>query len=149
LWPLRKASISSAKNTILRSVDKVPDNLWNFKPTSAVRTFGQLCAHIADGQYEFCGKASEGKAIDKGIEKTAETKARVLSALKDAFAYCDAAHAQMTDASAVELVSFFNRRATRIGAMDYHITHTMEHHGNLVTYMRLKGIVPPQSVAYT
>jgi uncharacterized damage-inducible protein DinB len=140
-----QAFYSSAKSTILRSVDKVPDDLWNFKPTPAVRTFGQLFAHIADGQYEFCGMASEGKVVDKGVEKSAETKAQVLAALKDAFAYCDAAYTKMTDASAVEMVSFFNRQATRIGAMDYNITHTMEHYGNLVTYMRLKNIVPPTS----
>jgi hypothetical protein len=29
--------------------------------------------------------------------------------------------------------------------MDFNIAHTMEHYGNLVTYMRLKGIVPPSS----
>jgi len=34
---------------------------------------------------------------------------------------------------------------TRIGAMDFNIAHTMEHYGNLVTYMRIKGIVPPSS----
>jgi uncharacterized damage-inducible protein DinB len=140
-----QAFYSSSKSTILRSVDKVPDDLWNFKPTPAVRSFGQLFAHIADGQYEFCGMASEGKAVDKGVEKSAETKTQVLSALKDAFAYCDAAYTKMTDASAVEMVAFFNRQATRIGAMDYNITHTMEHYGNLVTYMRLKNIVPPTS----
>src|SRR6516225_10073934 len=96
-----QAFYSSAKNNILRSIDKVPEDLWNYQPTPAVRTFGQLFAHIADGQYEFCGMASEGKVVDKGVEKSAETKAQVLAALKDAFAYCDAAYTKMTDASAV------------------------------------------------
>lgn len=140
-----QAFFASAKSNILRSVDKVPDALWNYKPTPAIRTFGELFAHIADGQYEFCGMASEGKVIDKGIEKSAHTKPEVLAALKDAFAYCDAAYAKMTDASAVEMVPFFNRQATRIGAMDFNVVHTMEHYGNLVTYMRLKEIVPPTS----
>jgi len=140
-----QAFFSSAKNNILRSLDKVPDSLWDFKPTPAVRSFGQMFAHIADGQYEFCGMASEGKVIDKGIEKSATSKAQVSAALKDAFAYCDAAYAKMTDASAVEMVPFFNRQATRIGAMDYNVIHTTEHYGNLVTMMRLKDIVPPTS----
>ena len=34
---------------------------------------------------------------------------------------------------------------TRISVMDFNAAHTMEHYGNLVTYMRLKGIVPPTS----
>jgi uncharacterized damage-inducible protein DinB len=134
-----------AMNNIQRSADKIPEELWSFQPTPEVRTIAQLFAHIADGQYEFCGLASEGKMVDKGIEKTAKTKAEIVAALKDAFGYCDAAYAKMTAASAVETISAFGRQATRIGVMDFNITHTYEHYGNLVTYMRIKGIVPPSS----
>jgi len=109
-----------------------------------VRTVGQLFAHIADGQYEFCSSA-QGTPVDKGIEKTAKTKAEISAAVKEAFAYCDAAFAKMTDASAAETVSFFGHQLTRLSIMDFNTAHTMEHYGNLVTYMRLKGIVPPSS----
>jgi uncharacterized damage-inducible protein DinB len=51
----------------------------------------------------------------------------------------------MTDASAAEPVSFFGRQLTRLSIMDFNTAHTMEHYGNLVTYMRIKGIVPPSS----
>jgi len=136
---------SIAKNDILKSVDKIPDNLWSYQPTPAVRTVGQLFAHIADGQYEFCSVPAEGKQIEKGIENTAKTKTEIVAALKEAFAYCDAAFAKMTDAGARETVDFFGRQMTRIGIMDFNTAHTMEHYGNLVTYMRMKGIVPPSS----
>src|SRR3954471_20423314 len=77
-----------SKTNILGSIDKVPDNLWSYQPTPDIRTFGQLFAHIADGQYEFCAAATEGKPVMKNIEKTAKTKAEVSAALKEAFAYC-------------------------------------------------------------
>jgi len=134
-----------SKNDILRSADKIPDDLWSFKPTPDVRTVGQLFAHVADGQYEFCGVVVEGKSVSKDIEKTAKTKAEIMAALKDAFAYCDGAYAKMTDANAAELVSFGRMKITKLGAMDFNTAHNMEHYGNLVTYMRLKGIVPPSS----
>jgi uncharacterized damage-inducible protein DinB len=134
-----------AKNDILGSVNKVPDELWSFQPTPDVRTFAQLFAHVADGQYEFCGAAAGGDSAAKGVEKNQKTKAEIVPALKDAFAYCDATYAKMTDANAAEMVSFFGMRITKLGAMDFNIAHTMEHYGNLVTYMRLKGIVPPSS----
>jgi uncharacterized damage-inducible protein DinB len=140
-----QAFYANAKNNITRSVDKIPDNLWSFQPTPEVRTIGQLFAHIADGQYEFCGAAAEGKVVDKGIEKTAKTKEAIVAALKESFAYCDAAYGRMTDASATEVVSLFGRQVTRIGTMDFNIAHTMEHYGNLVTYMRINRIVPPSS----
>jgi uncharacterized damage-inducible protein DinB len=134
-----------AKTDINKSVDKIPEELWSFKPTPEVRSIGQLFAHIADGQYEFCGVVAEGKGVQKDIEKTATSKAQIVSALKEAFAYCDAAYDKMSDANAGELVTFFGRKITKLGAMDFNTAHTMEHYGNLVTYMRLKNIVPPSS----
>jgi uncharacterized damage-inducible protein DinB len=140
-----KVVFGIAKNDILKSADKIPDELWAWKPTDSVRTFGQLFAHVADGQYEFCGVAAEGKSVSKDIEKTAKGKADILEAVKEAFAYCDAAYAKLTDANAAELADFFGRKVTKIGVMDFNTAHTMEHYGNLVTYMRLKNIVPPSS----
>jgi len=134
-----------AKNDITRSLDKVPESLWSYKPTPDVRSFGELFAHIADGQYEFCGVAAEGHSVSKDVEKEKKTRADVSAALKEAFAYCDAAYAKMTDANAAEMVPFFGMKVTKLGIMDFNTAHTMEHYGNLVTYMRLKGIVPPSS----
>jgi uncharacterized damage-inducible protein DinB len=134
-----------SKNDILGSVDKIPDEVWSFQPTKDVRTVAQLFAHVADAQYEFCGVAAEGKSISKDIEKTHKTKAEIVPALQEAFAYCDGAYAKMTDAGAAEMVSFFNMKITKLGAMDFNTAHNMEHYGNLVTYMRIKGIVPPSS----
>ncbi len=140
-----KAIFAISKGDVLGSLNKVPDDLWNYKPTPDVRTFGQLFAHIADGQYEFCGSVKEGKVVSKDIEKTMKTKAEIGAALKEAFAYCDATFAGMTDATAAEIIPFFGMKSTRLGIMDFNTAHNMEHYGNLVTYMRLKGIVPPSS----
>src|SRR5262245_58734907 len=140
-----KAMFGISKKNILGSVDKIPDNLWSYQPTKEVRTVGQLFAHIADGQYEFCGVGLEGKAVSKDIEKTAKTKPEIVSALNEAFGYCDAAYSKLSDAKAAETVNFFGMNITRLGAMDFNVAHNMEHYGNLVTYMRMNNIVPPSS----
>lgn len=145
LITVSQAMYANSKGYILASADKIPEELWSFRPTKDVRSVGELFAHIADGQYEFCGVVAEGKSVRKGIEETRKTKAEIVPALKDGFAYCDAAYAKLTDANAAEMVSFFGMKITKLGAMDYNIVHSMEHYGNLVTYMRLKGIVPPSS----
>lgn len=145
LITVSKSVYAIAKNDVLGSVDKIPDADWSFRPTPQVRTIGQLFAHIADGQYEFCGVVAEGKSVSKGIEKADTTKAEIVPALKEAFAYCDAAYAKLTDADAAQMVPMFGMHITKLGAMDFNTAHTMEHYGNLVTYMRIKGIVPPSS----
>ena len=144
-----KAIFNISKRDVVGSVETIPEDLWSFQPTKDVRTVAQLFAHIADGQYEFCGAAIEGKPVDKGVEKTAKGKAEIVKALNEAFAYCEAAYADLTDAKAAETVKFFGMTATRLGIMDFNVAHNMEHYGNLVTYMRLKGIVPPSSAPRT
>ena len=140
-----KMFYSYAKQDILKSTDKLPEDKYAFKPTAAVRTYGQVLAHVADGQYEFCGAAA-GNHDDKGIEKTAKTKAEIVAALKAAFAYCDAIYAGMTDTKAMELIpAFGDAKITRLSMLDFNVSHTMEHYGNLVTYMRIQGVVPPSS----
>jgi uncharacterized damage-inducible protein DinB len=140
-----KVFYQNAKQDILRSADKMPDDKYAFKPTDSVRTYGQLLAHVADGQYEFCGAAASNHD-QKNIEQNAKTKTAIIAALKDAFAYCDGIYAGMTDAKAAELIpAFGGAKITRLGMLDFNISHTMEHYGNLVTYMRIEGLVPPSS----
>lgn len=135
----------NAKRDILRSADKVPEAKYAFRPTDSVRTYGQILAHVADGQYEFCGAAA-GKHDQKGVEQTAKTKADIVAALKTAFAYCDAIYAGMSDAQAGEMIPAFGGiKITRLSMLDFNVAHTMEHYGNLITYMRIQGIVPPSS----
>jgi len=140
-----KTIFGISQRNVIASAEKIPEDLWSYQPTPDVRTVAQLFAHIADGQYIFCGVASEGKMIEKGIEKTAKTKAEITAALKDAFAYCDTAFAGLNDTKAAETVQFSGMKITRLGAMDFNTAHNMEHYGNLVTYMRMKNIVPPSS----
>ena len=94
-----KVFYSNAKQDILRSAEKMPEDKYAFKPVDTVRSYGQVLAHVADGQYEFCGAAA-GKHDEKGIEKTLKPKPISSRALKTAFAYCDAIYAGMTDAKA-------------------------------------------------
>jgi len=71
-------------------------------------------------------------------------------ALKDSFTYCDAAYDALTDASGVAVVTVAgeNGQSTqtpRMGLLVANYGHVCEHYGNLVTYMRIKSIVPPSS----
>jgi uncharacterized damage-inducible protein DinB len=140
-----KVFYTNAKQDILRSADKMPEDKYAFKPTDSVRSYGQLLAHVADGQYEFCGAAA-GKQDEKGIEKSAKTKADIVAALKTAFAYCDDIYAGMTDAKAAEMIPAFGGiKISRLSMLDFNVSHTMEHYGNIVTYLRIEGVVPPSS----
>jgi uncharacterized damage-inducible protein DinB len=140
-----KGVYAGVKNILLRSAEKVPEENYNFKPTDAVRSFGQVVGHVADAQYIFCSIVLGEKNPAPKIEQTRTSKADLIAALKDAFAYCDKAYDSMTDASAAQMVTLFGGDTPKLGVLTVNNIHTVEHYGNLVTYMRLKNIVPPTS----
>jgi uncharacterized damage-inducible protein DinB len=127
----------------------MPEENYAFKPTDSVRTFGQILAHVAGASYEFCSAAKGEKSpfSEDHFEKAATTKAAVVKAVQDSIAYCDAAYTSLTDASAAESISmpFGMGKSPRIRTLLMNVGHLQEHYGNLVTYFRIKGMVPPSS----
>jgi uncharacterized damage-inducible protein DinB len=140
-----KGLYSLIKNNVLKSADKMPEENYAFKPTPEVRSFGQIIGHVADAQYLFCSVVLGEKNPAPGIEKSKTSKADLVQALNDAFAYCDKAYNGMTDAHAADIVKFFGRDQAKLSVLAFNSAHNNEHYGNLVTYFRLKGIVPPSS----
>jgi uncharacterized damage-inducible protein DinB len=133
------------KNILARSAEKMPEENYGFKPVDTVRSYGQIVGHLADAQYLFCSMALGEKSPGPDIEHTKTSKADLIAALNTAFAYCDKAYGSMTDASATQTIKLFGNDAPRMSALIVNNMHNMEHYGNLVTYMRMKGIVPPSS----
>ena len=130
---------------LLASAEKMPEENYAFKPTDAVRSYGQILGHVADAQYLFCSIAAGEKNPGTKIEETKSSKADLIAALKDAFAYCNKVYEGVTDASSTQTVKLFGGDTPRLGVLTVNSLHSIEHYGNLVTYMRLKNIVPPTS----
>lgn len=145
LSAFNRIAFSQVKGWLLQSAEKMPEEAYAFRPTEAVRGFGQIIGHVADANYRFCSAALGEKNPALLIEKTKTTKADLLTALKEAFAYCDRAYAGSTDATGVELIKLSGMDMPRLSALQVNIAHTAEHYGNLATYMRLKNMVPPSS----
>jgi uncharacterized damage-inducible protein DinB len=140
-----KIAYTRVKGIVVRSAEKMPEENYSFKPVDTVRSYGQIVGHLADAQYLFCSLALGEKAPGLDIEHTKTSKADLVAALNTAFAYCDKAYDSMTDASAAQTIKLFGNDAPRMSALIVNNMHNMEHYGNLVTYMRMKGIVPPSS----
>ena len=132
-------------SAVVRAAEKMPEENYSFKPTPEVRSFGQLVGHVADANYMFCAQASGEANPNKNIEKTKTSKADLVAAVKDAVAYCGKTFDGMTDATGSETVKFRSFNMAKLTILSLNTAHTDEHYGNMVTYLRLKGIVPPTS----
>jgi hypothetical protein len=140
---------STARRNISASAALMPEAHYGFRPVDTVRTFGQMLAHVAGANYVFCAAARGEKApyAEDAFEKSATTRAAIITALEGSLAYCDAAYAALTDRSAAEMVEgpFGSGKTARAAALTGNTGHLQEHYGNLVTYLRISGLVPPSS----
>src|SRR5579884_3211162 len=130
---------------VINAAQEMPESEYSFKPTPEVRSFGQLVGHVADAQYMFCSIAAGEANPSKGIEKNQTAKADLVQSAKDAAAYCNKIYSSLTDAQAAQTVKFMGREMPKLTVLSINSGHTDEHYGNMVTYMRLKGHVPPTS----
>lgn len=137
------------KDFILRGADKMPAEHFEFKPTPDVRSFRDLVAHITDANHLLCspplGVPNPNGSVVDATEKKALGRDELLKQLRASFDACDRAYAGLTDANAGDPLPFFDAKRPRLGLHWFHVSHAYEHYGNMVTYMRLKGIVPPSS----
>jgi uncharacterized damage-inducible protein DinB len=140
-----KGFYTMVSGEVMAAAQKMPEENYSFKPTPDVRSFGQLVAHVADAQYLFCATAAGESVSPKGIEKTKTSKAEITAALKEAVDYCTKAYTGMTDAQGSQMVKLMGFNLARLTVLSVNTAHTDEHYGNMVTYLRLKGIVPPSS----
>lgn len=141
-----KAQYMLTRGALVRAAEKMPEDNYDFKPVPEVRSFGQLVGHVANASYFFCSTAMGEKSPSTvNVEKTVTKKAALVESLKAAMAYCDKAYDGMTDAKATTTVKLMGNEAPAIAALTFNTAHDNEHYGNIVTYMRLKGLVPPSS----
>ena len=144
-----RSSWNGVKRNISESAQQMPEANYAFKPVDSVRTFGEILAHVAGVNYVFCSAAKGEKTpfAEDHFEKNAKTRAAIIKAVEDSQAYCDGAYTALTDATSGQLVAnpFGPGQSPRAGQLIGNVGHDNEHYGNLVTYFRIKGMVPPSS----
>ncbi len=135
------------QESIVATAEMLSDELYAFQPTEEVRTAGALLAHIANSQYFFCSTAAgEESPNTDNLEETLETKADIVAALGESFAYCATVYENMDDMMGAQTVSLMGNDMARSAILAFNSAHNYEHYGNLVTYMRLNGMTPPSSM---
>ena len=130
---------------LIAAAEKVPEESYSFRPAPDVRSFGQLVGHLADSQYYFCSTAAGETKPDSDAEKSKTKKADLVAALKDAVAYCNKTYAAMTDAKGSQMVKMMNFDFAKLTVLAANFAHNYEHYGNMSTYIRIRGIIPPTS----
>ena len=146
-------SFKTNRTFIARTAEKMPEEFYGLRPGAQpeVRTFGQLIGHLANFNYRWCSDAKGEKNPQEQTDfEKLTAKTDLVKALDAALTYCDGAYAMVTDANSLDIVQGTRDDGTkapvlRISRLISNLAHNNEHYGNLVTYLRIKSIVPPSS----
>ncbi|MBL8229556.1 MAG: hypothetical protein JNL98_13790 [Bryobacterales bacterium] len=132
---------NSAKLNLIEAAEFMPASEYGFKLTPAQRAFGEWMDHNISMNYSLCARA-EGKAAN-AKKPASMSKEDLVAGLKESFQYCDSVFQGMTDEKAMKLVESGGRNVLPADTMISLLINWNEHYGNLVGYLRSKGIVPP------
>ena len=131
------------KGSVLKAAEKMPAEDYSFRTTAEVRTFAQMIAHVADAQFRMCGVVKGETPTASAGSKTA--KAELVPILKASFDYCDPVYETMTDAVGAAKVRWARWDMSKLGLLNWNISHDNEMYGIMGAFLRVKGIVPPSS----
>jgi uncharacterized damage-inducible protein DinB len=144
------------------AAERMPEESYEYRPTAAVRSFGQIVAHVAGAQFLYCAQAA-GALFDRELlaklgpmrryseapagapDVKPPSKSALVALLNEGIAYCASVYATTTDAAAAKPVTMGGRETIRGRPLFENVAHNNEHYGNLVTYLRVNGLVPPST----
>jgi DinB superfamily len=149
--------ISGLHRNIAQAFDSIPESKFGYKPTPAQLSIGYIAQHIASDDYFFCNtfgamkgtRATEDTATADSVKAT-WPKAKLVARLRESFAFCDQAIAQLDDAKLGEpvIITFGgnSRTVARAGMVLGHALDRADHYSQLANYMRLNNLLPPTAL---
>jgi uncharacterized damage-inducible protein DinB len=140
-----RANWTSVRDYLVQSATDMPEAKYSYRPTASVRSFGEIIAHVAGSQSMFCAIAlGQQPPTEDAIESKKLGKDALIAALEKSNTDCARAYEQ-DDAAAAKMVDLFGTQRSRLFTLIENAAHDNEHYGNLVTYLRMNGMVPPSS----
>jgi hypothetical protein len=138
-----KAGVARYEKNMVAAAEAMPADKYGFKPSPEMNSFGHLVMHIAQSNNTFCAKISGQTPPEVKIADT-DAKDKLVTAVKDSFAFCTAALAKVDDSKLGEqFLLFGNRPISRGGALVALGGSWTDHYATQAIYLRLNGILPP------
>jgi uncharacterized damage-inducible protein DinB len=141
------ANMMDAGNKIQEIAGALPDGKFNWKPSKDVRSAGQVFQHVIASNYLF--PALIGKtppmSMDEIMKMDSQTMepAKVRQMLKESYAWATAAITELPDSELEAEMDFFGNKMTKRAGLLLLCSHSHEHLGQSIAYLRSNNITPP------
>jgi hypothetical protein len=139
-----RAGAESAAKNLTAAAETMPADKYSFKPTPAQMSFGDIVAHLIEGNDYLCGLIGGAKAPARAKVSGASSKDALVGELKDSFAFCQQSLAKVDDSKLSEQLPFFGGKTrSRAGVMFVTEGDWADHYSQSSIYLRLNGLLPP------
>lgn len=138
-----KLKWKNATEYTLEFAHSMPEDQYGYTPTKVEMTYREQLKHIAGNMVWLCSSFLEGKPTTVDPTKSGNSKKEVIAMLEKAFAYANQTIAVMTEKDLNETVDFLAGKMTRRRILLLLTDHVTHHRGQLVVYLRLQNIEPP------
>ena len=139
-----RANAKTEGKNLMAALDAFPADKLTFKPTPAQLSVADIITHLSQGNDYLCGAIGGVKAPTRTKVATTDGKDALMARLRETFAFCDTALANLTDANLAEELPFFGgRKMSRAAIMTLTTGDWADHYSQTAIYMRLNGMLPP------
>lgn len=139
----RDDAMSHAKN-LIAAAEEMSASHYGFKPTAAQMSFADIVVHLTQGNDLLCGKIGGMAAPTRTPVKSNAKKDVLVARLKETFAFCEQALANLDDSKLAEEMTLFGPKPyTRAATMTITTGDWADHYSQAAIYMRLNGHLPP------
>jgi uncharacterized damage-inducible protein DinB len=144
-----KRQFDGVSRNVREAAEKMPEDKFTYQATKDVRTFGAFVGHVASSQYNGCSRAKGEPNPNKEDFEKVTGKAALVKAITASNEYCASVFNGANDKWMLETIAQGQApnqtQVPRAAILAGTTSHSNEHYGNLVTYMRINGLVPPST----
>ena len=130
------------KNLIL-AAERMPADKYDFKPTPAQMSFGDIVNHLSNGNDFLCGAISGMKAPSRSKVVVADGKDALVKRLRETFQFCDESLGHLDDSKLSEQIPMFGKVYSRAAVETITVGDWADHYSQSAIYLRLNGLLPP------
>lgn len=139
-----------SRTYLIAIAEAMPENNYNFKPTPAEMTFAEQLMHIAlamDWQVQtlIAGKQTHPKEY---YSVTNKTKKEMIDVVNKTFDEATAVIKEFDPANYEVKLDYIGLTRTKRQIFLLLADHVTHHRGQMLVYMRLKGVEPPKYVTF-
>lgn len=139
-----KKKWKNAADYTIELAESMPEEFYDFKPTADQQTFKEQLLHMVTNMNWLSSAYLGGEKIDSDLKSTDYSKEEIILILKNGYDLALQAVNNFKSESLEENVDFFAGEMNKRQILTLMNDHSTHHRGQLIVYLRLKGIKPPR-----